>query len=247
MPVSKFPSVDELELLLSRARSEGASAIVLQRIECLLFYRKCGLSVSAVCRQYSIARGTFYRVVRALDIADWRTLLPASRCPKSLPQTHLPEPVSELVRSYRHTFPTIGKEAIRLRLEREHNVHVSASAIGRLIARENLFFADSLLHERKRSVSAVTNGTEAKPNLLSLGRRYVLQILGITTSIIVIALSLMLGMRQDLRSRTSEMPPLHTAAMELNVPSESSLQGIPTESYLKQGNPPVSVFTAKQP
>ncbi len=243
MPVSKFPSVDELELLLSRARSEGASAIVLKRIECLLFYRRCGESVSAVCRHFSIARGTFYRVVRALDIADWKTLCPASRCPKSLPQTHLPEPVSELIRAYRHTHPTIGKEAIRLRLEREHNVHVSASAIGRLIARENLYFADSLFHERKRSAVAVTNKAEEKPNALELSKRYVLQIFGIATSVIVIALSLMLGVQQDTRNRIGEMSPLHTAAMELRAPSESLLPA----SRLKQANAPASAFTLKQP
>lgn len=247
MPVSGFPSVDELQLLLLRARSEGASEMVCQRIGCLIFYRVHGKSVAAVCRQFEIARGTFYRTVRALDVGDWRTLLPASRSPKNVPHTQLPQHVIELIRTYRRTYPTIGKEVIRLRLEREHGVFVSASAIGRLIAREKLFFADSLLHERKRSASIETNAMIPKSNLLRLGRGYVFRLLGIATSVIVIVTSLMLGMEQDRRERTRSMPSLHTAATELSVSSESSLQDMPTESRLQQRSVPVSVFTTKRP
>lgn len=212
MPVPRVPSVDELQLLLSRARSEGASMIVLERIACLLFYRAHGESVAAVCRQFGIARGTFYRTVHVLDIGDWKTLCPASRSPRNLPRTHLPQPAIERIRIYRQTLPTIGKEAIRLRLAQEHDVHVSASAIGRLIAREKLFFADSLLHERKRGEVG---------DMKTVGvQRYAMQLLGIGVSVLMIVASLMLGMKQEDGERTGAMPSLHTAAREMSVPNE---------------------------
>lgn len=154
---SRLPTIADIDSLLAKARQECAPAKVLQRLECIRSFCAGGKSVTLICREYGMARGTFYRILRLADMQNWRTLLDASRCPHSTRSTDLEPKIADLIRGYRRSNATnalAGKQVIKRLLQSEHGISVSVSAIGRLIAKEKLFFGDSLLHQRKRAEQA---------------------------------------------------------------------------------------------
>ena len=151
-------TIAELQALLLRADTLGMSTRARERLRWLLYYRGHGCSVSATCKHFGLNRVTFYRLLHRFDLGNPSTLEDQSRRPIAVPST-LPPAVCVLVREYRLRSPQMGKEAIALLLQHEHGFTVSASAIGRLIAREGLFFADTPLHTRKR----LEHGIDAIP------------------------------------------------------------------------------------
>ena len=56
-----------------------------------------------------------------------------------------------LIKKFRTENVLMSKEQIEQELKTTHNIELSASTIGRVIAREGFFFADTAAHRRKRN------------------------------------------------------------------------------------------------
>lgn len=142
-------TVEELERLLTQAQERGMSARACERLTWMLHYRKTGQSVAETCRKFGINRVTFYRLLQRFDPANIEALEDLSRRPHSHKGSVSAEIVQK-IKHYRVQFPQMGKEAIAAELLRGHGIRMTESAVGRVIAREGFYFADTPLHLRKR-------------------------------------------------------------------------------------------------
>lgn len=121
-----------------------------QRLRCILHYFENNTSIAEASAAYGMQPGALRRWLDRFDPNDASSLEEKTRRPGSVRTTSIPAHVAALIRDYRVASPKMGKEDIALALKRDHDVHVSASAIGRLIERDCLYFGDSPLHTRKR-------------------------------------------------------------------------------------------------
>ena len=108
-------------------------------------------NVSLTCRYFGISRSTFMRWASRFDPKRPETLDDHSRRPHRVRPPEVTPAVVTIIRRYRTEFPTMGKEKIAQKLHSEHALTVSASTVGRVIARERLFFGDRPSHQQKRT------------------------------------------------------------------------------------------------
>lgn len=144
---------EELRKLQQQAVVMGLGHEVAQKLEWFLFYLESGNSVAQTCKHFGIARSTFYRWVQRFNAQDLRTLQERSHRPRILRQPKVTQTLISLVRIYRMQDPYIGKDQVAELLEAEHNIAISPSTVGRIIAQEGFYFGDSMLHHKKRSES----------------------------------------------------------------------------------------------
>ncbi len=108
-------------------------------------------NISLTCRYFGISRATFLRWAKRFDPKRPETLEDHSRKPHTVREPETSPKIVSLIREYRTAFPTMGKSAISQKLLTEHSLTVSASTVGRVIARHRLFFADLPSHLHKRA------------------------------------------------------------------------------------------------
>lgn len=132
---------DDLEL------SRGAR----QRLQWFIFAAMHEGNVSLTCRHFGIARSTFLRWSKRFDVAHPETLEEHSRCPHHVRASETSPEVVALIKHLRTQHPLMSKERIERELLATHRIELSASTIGRVIAREGFFFADTPAHRRKRN------------------------------------------------------------------------------------------------
>ena len=137
--------------LLQHAESLGVSRAGKQRLAWFAYALAHDGNVSLTCRYFGISRSTFLRWARRFDPRRPETLEERSRRPHHVRPVETDAATVALIRTYRLASPTMGKEQIARTLQREHSVAVSASTVGRVIARERLFFADLPSHHHKRT------------------------------------------------------------------------------------------------
>lgn len=154
-------TVEQIRSLLARAGECRLSAKAVRRLRWLLHYCEEGRSVSETCRYFGITRMAFYRLLERFDPESPETLEDRPRLPDSSRQAVAPATI-ELIRAYRVRFPQIGKVRIAALLLQEHGLHVSASAVGRVIEREAMYFGSTPLHHRKRSERRGAEGEAGK-------------------------------------------------------------------------------------
>ncbi len=137
-----------LRSLLRRAASLGLSRGAKLRLRWFLHAAEHG-NMSQTCRYFGISRGTYLRWASRFDPDNLTMLEEQSRRPRRVRQPETPENVVALIRTYRLSSPRMGKEAIRLMIERKHGITLSASTVGRIIARERFFFGQTPAHRQK--------------------------------------------------------------------------------------------------
>lgn len=140
--------------------SEKAS----QRLECILGYLERDISMAEAATMFNVAPNTLRRWLGAFDPNDPSSLEEKSRRARVVRATQLEPSTVALIREYRVVSPKAGKEEISQLLLRDHGVHASPSAIGRVIERECFYFAESPLHKRKRFMAGVRVAAEIVPN-----------------------------------------------------------------------------------
>lgn len=152
---------EDIERLRRNAPALALSRAARQRLEWFLYAIDHDDDVAAASAAFAISASTFRRWLKRFDPENPRSLEEKSRRPHALrePDT-LPE-IVELIRAYRLREPTMGKERIAEALIKEHGVALSPSTIGRVIARERFFFANTLSHLHKRAPEALPDQSES--------------------------------------------------------------------------------------
>lgn len=149
MPLATV-SPQEIQKVLRSSEELELSAAAIQRLKWFLYAREHEDNVSLTCRHFGISRSTFLRWADRFDVRDPRTLEEQSRRPMRVRQSVVPSHVIDAIRSIRERHPTMNKQSVAECLLRETGITLSASTVGRIIARHGFFFATTKSHLEKR-------------------------------------------------------------------------------------------------
>ncbi len=144
------PKRQDIANLLRHAVSLGLSRDASKRLTWFSYALAHEGNVSLACRYFGISRTTFLRWANRFDPRKPETLEERSRRPHHVREPQVDHAVVEWIRQYRLQNVTMGKEQIARKLTTEHQVIISASSVGRVIARNGFFFADRQSHASKR-------------------------------------------------------------------------------------------------
>lgn len=105
------------------------------RLAWMDFYASHDRNAALVCRHFGIARSTFYRWKARYDPCDLSTLLDHSSAPRRRRQPTTPTRTIDLVLTLRDGHPAWSKYKIAVVAGRDYDTEVSASTVGRVLAR----------------------------------------------------------------------------------------------------------------
>jgi transposase InsO family protein len=97
--------------------------------------------VSLTCRHFGIGRSLFYKWKHRYDRRGPKGLEDASKRPARVRTPTTPTAHVDLIRTLRKVHPEYSKYKLQVILKRDHDIVLSASTIGRVITRYQLFFA----------------------------------------------------------------------------------------------------------
>ena len=140
----------ELSNMLRHADALSLSRGARQRLHWFLYALAHEGNVSLACRYFGISRDTFVRWAKRFNPRDPSTLEEQSRRPHTVRKPNTDAAVIALIRQYREQSPAMGKEQIAVLLHIDHRIVLSASTVGRIIARHRFFFGDKNSHRSKR-------------------------------------------------------------------------------------------------
>jgi len=115
-----------------------------QRLKWIDYYHSHGNNVRLTCRHFGIHHRTFYRYYHRLKGEGLVGLEARSERPKRVRQPITPTSVIDLVKQLRKLNPEYSKYKLAVILKRDHGYNLSASSIGRIISRHNLFFTPTV-------------------------------------------------------------------------------------------------------
>jgi len=102
------------------------------------------------CRYFGIPPKTFYKWLRRYEIRGIKGLEPVSKKPHKYRESKIPlESISRVIH-WRKTYPMFSKYKIATLLEREDNIILSPSTIGRIFKQHRLFFPTPVSSKKKR-------------------------------------------------------------------------------------------------
>lgn len=112
-----------------------------QRLKWVDYYNAHGKNARLTCRHFGIHHKTFYRYYNRFQELGLRGLENLPKQPKTMRQPTTPLAQVDLVRKLRRDNPEYSKYKLAVILERDHGIVLSASTVGRIMSRYNLFFA----------------------------------------------------------------------------------------------------------
>lgn len=130
----------------------GLSKQARQRIKWFDYYHRCQ-NISLTCRYYGISRKTFYKWKRRYLKYHLPSLENNSRRPRHLRQSKIPWEQVLLVKKLRTQYPYYSKYKVSVILKRDHSINLSASTVGRIIKKYNLFFKSPYRRKKERYAS----------------------------------------------------------------------------------------------
>lgn len=110
------------------------------RLRWIDFYHTHNNNARLTCRHFGIAHKTFYRYYHRFIKQGITGLENRSSRPNNLRQSLIPIPVLDIVRMLRKNNPELSKYKLAVILKRDYGYSLSASSIGRIITKYNLFF-----------------------------------------------------------------------------------------------------------
>ncbi len=149
-----FRSQDVKRLLKKSASSEMSAAAV-QRLRWFVFALDHNNNVSLTCRHFGIARSSFLRWADRFDAKNPESLEEHSSSPHTVRTSRIDAQTIHLIRSLRQSNPKMSKQEIQKILSDTYNVDISASTVGRIITRYQLFFGSTPAHLEKRGETEV--------------------------------------------------------------------------------------------
>jgi transposase InsO family protein len=114
------------------------------RLKWLDYHHAHGKNVRLTCRHFGIHHRTFYRYYQRFKLQGLSGLETRSQRPAHVRQPLTPVPVVDLVRSLRKANPEYSKYKLAVILKRDYGYSLSASSVGRVISRYQLFFTPSV-------------------------------------------------------------------------------------------------------
>lgn len=137
---------------VSIARLPKLSAGARQRVQWFDYYRKCG-SAAKTCRYFGISRKTFYKWKKRYSKYYLQSLESQSRKPKQFRSSKIPLETILAVKKLRTLYPYYSKYKLAVILKRDQGIILSASTVGRIIKKHNLFFKTKYPSQKKRYAS----------------------------------------------------------------------------------------------
>lgn len=150
-PLPSHTRLADLLRIQKRADVLELSRGARQRLQWFIFAATHEGNVSLACRHFGISRSTFLRWAERFDAAHPETLEEQSRRPHNVRASETTDHEIALIKQLRTESPLMSKEQIAEELMKAHGIALSASTVGRVIAREGFFFADTPAHRQKRN------------------------------------------------------------------------------------------------
>jgi transposase InsO family protein len=110
------------------------------RLAWIDYYQTHGNNAALACRHFGIARSCFFKWKQRFDLYGPKGLIDHSKRPKRVRQPLTPQPVVAAVKQLRRANPEYSKYKLAVILKRDYGYQVSASTIGRIITRYDLYF-----------------------------------------------------------------------------------------------------------
>ena len=107
------------------------------------------------CRYFGIPPKTFYKWYNRYKLKGIRGLESVSKRPHKMRQSKIPLEHVNAVIHWRKLYPIYSKYKVAVLLEREENIKMSPSAVGRVIKKYKLFFKSPIPAKRQRNRRAV--------------------------------------------------------------------------------------------
>lgn len=123
------------------------------RVKWFDHYTRCG-NVSQTCRYFGISRKTFHKWKQRYSPYHLPSLESHPRKPKRFRSSKIPVLTVSLVKQLRTRYPYYSKYKLAVILRRDQGVTLSASSVGRIIAKYQLFFKSPYPSKKKRYASA---------------------------------------------------------------------------------------------
>ena len=142
--IRDYRRLQEMHYSLRRYES---SEVAQQRLKIIRFYREYGEKITKSA--FGCDRKLINRWIKRLRERDGRleALVPYSTRPKRVRQSKVPYQVVEYIRELRWSYPRLGKDKIKIFLDRYSKENklpqYSASAIGKIIKKNNYFLQPS--------------------------------------------------------------------------------------------------------
>lgn len=138
-----------------------------QRLKWIDYYYSHEQNARLTCRHFGIAHRTFYRYLNRFKVQGLIGLEAKSHRPNQLRTPTTPQPVINAVKALRKANPEYSKYKLKEILERDYGYRLSASSIGRIITRYNLFFAPPVKQKghpgRRKSLAKLRKPKDFKP------------------------------------------------------------------------------------
>lgn len=153
---------------LSRVRTtKTLSKQARLRLAWMDYYAQHGNNAALTCRHYGIAKSCFYKWQKRFKATGPGGLEEVSRRPQHVRQPLTAAPVVSTIRTLRKHNPELSKYKLAVILRRDYGYSVSASTIGRIISRYDLFFAPPVKPkrhpQRRQSVARIRKPYGYKP------------------------------------------------------------------------------------
>lgn len=111
------------------------------RLSWIDYYHAHGNNAALTCRHYGIARSCFHKWLKRFQRQGTSGLETVSTRPKRIRRSGVPLDVVDTVRKLRQGNPEYSKYKLAVILKRDYGYQLSASTIGRIITRYDLFFS----------------------------------------------------------------------------------------------------------
>ncbi len=150
---------------LSRIHDVNLSKEAKQRLRIIEYYLKTR-NVSLTCRHYGICRSYLYKWIKRFNPKNLKSLENLSCKPHKLRSTVYDHSFVSLIRKLRTDYPYLSSKKLARIVFRDYSISYSASTIGRIIKRFNLYFRAKIIASKKRAKKTKAIWKKRKPYLL---------------------------------------------------------------------------------
>lgn len=155
--------------LNSIRNSVSLSKAAKRRLVWIDYYQTHGNNARLTCRHYGIAHKTFYRYLNRLKTEGLTGLEARSHRPDHVRTPTTPSSVVDAIRIVRKANPEFSKYKLAVILKRDYGYQVSASTIGRMMHRYDLYFTPPVRPKshpyRRTSIQRLRRPSSLKPKV----------------------------------------------------------------------------------
>lgn len=135
------------------------------RLRIIEYYLKTR-NVSLTCRHYGICRSYFYKWYKRFNPKYLKSLENLSCKPHQTRSVTYDHSFTSLIRKLRTDYPYLSAKKLARIIFRDYGINYSASTIGRIIKRFNLYFRAKIIASKRRAKRMVQVWKKRKPYLL---------------------------------------------------------------------------------